>query len=447
MEFQSPPQDCEIERAVLGACMLEVEALYIAIELIDVSVFYKPAHQAIYKAMLELNDASVPVDPLSLVNILSNKGILDQVGGEATITAIAQETMSAANVRYHCMILKEKSDLRKLIIIGSALVSSAYESNCDPTELAAEVQGQLQMVAEESKVKPYIVIKEVISSAYQELVEMAEHNGLTGIDTGYDKLNYYLGGWKQNKLIVLAAKTSFGKSAFAVNCAVNVAKNGIPVAYFTLEMAARELVIRMLCSDSDVDSMKMGLNKDNTKMWGRLASSCQKFTDYPIYLDETPAISIDRLNSKARQMVKKHDIQLLFVDYLQLMTGHKAENRQLEVTTISRGLQRLSRELSIPVVALCQFNRAVDNRDGAPRLADLRESGAIEQDSDVVLFIHNPEYKDKEQYGIQGVQSQNLENIKEIIIAKNKGGPQGHFPLYFKPEYTQFYNVDYRGNN
>jgi replicative DNA helicase len=434
------PQDTETERTVLGSCMLSPEALDVVISQIDESYFYSPQHQVIYKAIIELNQANIPIDLFSLTNILQNKGVLDQIGGEQTLHGISNEISSSANVAYHCGILREKMEKRRFITIGDMLSSSAYE-NIDTAELAAQVQGQLQNILDKSKAKPYIHIKELVPEVYRELDEMSKNEGLTGIDTGYERLNYYLGGWKPNKLIIIAGKTSYGKSALAVNCAVNVAKQGKPVGYFTLEMSALEIIKRMVCGDANVDTNKMGVNRDNKIMWKNLSDSCSRFSKLPVYIDETPAISIDRFGAKARQMVKKEGIELLFVDYMQLMSGGRAENRQLEVSNISRGLQRLSRELSIPIVALSQFSRGIDNRDGEPRLSDLRESGALEQDADVVLFINRPE---NNEYNLLGECSTKPENIREIIIAKNRGGPQGRFPVYWRSDITTFFNVEYQ---
>lgn len=435
-----PPQDAGIERAVLGAVMLELEAWNIAVSLIDAGVFYKPTHAAIYSAIKEIYDSDRNPDPMILCDVLRKKGIIDQVGGEATIAAIAQETTSAANIKYHCGILQEKLKLRKMIMLGKTLTNLSYE-NAPSSEVAEQIMRDLQNITQDENRKPYYSMADLVPAAYKELEGRSQGRGYSGINTGFRALNKFIGGWKPGCLYVIAGRTGTGKSSLALNFAEKSAKIGNATAFFSLEMNAGDLVLRSISSEAS-----MNINNPQSwidRAWQFIAEACGKVKEQEIYIDDTPGISLSALRAKSNQLQRDKDIKLIIVDYLQLMEGENKESRQLEVTSISRGLKHIAKSLSLPVIALSQFNRRADEADRRPRLSDLRESGAIEQDADVVIFIHNPSEKEKANYNIDLIDSQRLTNIRELIIAKNRFGPTPMFPLYWKEEFTTFYDVDY----
>lgn len=448
----NPPQATEIERAVLGAMLLEKEAIGIAVEVIgkDEDCFYKPAHAAIFRVITDLYDQNFPVDLLTVTERLRQRGVLDQVGGDATLSAIAQETSSAANIRYHCLILRDKAFLRKMISLATSIRSLCYDDTAEPSAILENLESNISDLSNLRLSKGYVSLHDTVYQAYREIGRKLEtKDGLTGVDTGYGQVNKITGGWQPSDLIIVAGRPSMGKTAFALDLAKNAAAKGIPVGIFSLEMSSVQLVMRLLYNEGRFDGSSLSVRKQKTEDWTRLTDACARIQSYPIYIDDTPALSSIELAAKAKRLKTERDVGLLIVDYLQLMQGSSRESRQQEISSISRGLKALSKDLDIPIIALSQLSRVVEQRGGdhRPILSDLRESGAIEQDADVVMFMYrasvysiNPEYKIRDQ-------NVNPSDVAEVIIRKQRNGPIGTILLHWIKEYMKFSEFDYEASD
>lgn len=449
---QVPPQVPDIERAVLGSMFLESEAIGIAIEMLyrDQDCFYKPAHSLIFRVITDLYDEGFPVDQLTVTERLKERGQLDSAGGEATIASLAVETASAANIRYHCQILKEKAMLRKMITITTSIRNKCFGDSANPTEILNSLEENIMNLSDMRRLKDYSSLSEIVYDAHGEIVRRAEtKGGVTGVISGFQRLDMLTAGWQNSDFIILAGRPSMGKTSLALEFAKNAASNAVPVGMFSLEMSTLQLVMRMLFNEGRFDGSSLYTRKPDPRDWTRLADACSRLTKYPIYIDDTPGLSCIELNSKARRLKAEKNVGLIIVDYLQLMQGTNRESRQQEISSISRALKMLAKELNIPVIAMSQLSRAIEQRGGdhRPVLSDLRESGAIEQDADVVMFIYRASVYGLEQEYTINDQSVPPENVAEVIIRKQRNGPIGTVLLHWIKENTKFSEFSYKSTD
>jgi replicative DNA helicase len=431
-----PPQNLEAEMAVLGSMLLDEDAISVACELLDIGSFYKDSHKKIFEAMLDLYNANKAVDLITLTDGLKKNGLLEEIGGVSFLTALANSVPTAANINNYVNIVKEKSILRTLISNATRIVSLCYESEGNIDEVVDSAERFIFEVSDRKTHGTYLHLKEIVKDSIETIDILYQKKAhVTGIPTGYIDFDTKTSGLQPSDLIVIAGRPSMGKSALAIGIAeyAGVVEK-IPLAIFSLEMAKEQLVQRMLCSHAKVDAHKVRTGYLATSDWPRLTAAAGKLSEAPIFIDDSPAISVMELRAKARRLKAHQDIQLLILDYLQLMRGtYSAENRQQEISEISRSLKALARELSIPIVAISQLSRAVEARqDHRPQLSDLRESGAIEQDADVVALILREEYYNP---------TADNQGMAEVIIAKQRNGPVGSLRLAFIKEYTRFENI------
>jgi replicative DNA helicase len=431
-----PPQNLEAEMAVLGSMLLDEDAISVACESLDIGSFYKDSHKKIFEAMLDLYNANKAVDLITLTDGLKKNGLLEEIGGVSFLTALANSVPTAANINNYVNIVKEKSILRTLISNATRIVSLCYESEGNIDEVVDSAERFIFEVSDRKTHGTYLHLKEIVKDSIETIDILYQKKAhVTGIPTGYIDFDTKTSGLQPSDLIVIAGRPSMGKSALAIGIAeyAGVVEK-IPLAIFSLEMAKEQLVQRMLCSHAKVDAHKVRTGYLATSDWPRLTAAAGKLSEAPIFIDDSPAISVMELRAKARRLKAHQDIQLLILDYLQLMRGtYSAENRQQEISEISRSLKALARELSIPIVAISQLSRAVEARqDHRPQLSDLRESGAIEQDADVVALILREEYYNP---------TADNQGMAEVIIAKQRNGPVGSLRLAFIKEYTRFENI------
>ena len=431
-----PPQNLEAEMAVLGSMLLDEDAMSTAFEILDRDSFYKDAHRKIFESILSLYNSNKAVDLITLTNELKKNGTLDEIGGVSFLTALVNAVPTAANISHYVAIVREKSILRTLINNATKIVSLCYESEGNIDEVVDSAERFVFEVSDRKAQGSYIHLKEVVKDSIETIDKLYQKKAhVTGIPTGYIDFDIKTAGLQASDLIVIAGRPSMGKSAFAIGIAEYVGvTEKIPLAIFSLEMSKEQLVQRMLCSHAKVDAHKVRTGYLSTSDWPRLTAAAGKLSEAPIFIDDAPAISVMELRAKARRMKAHQDIKLIILDYMQLMRGSaKIENRQQEISEISRSLKALARELSVPVIAISQLSRAVESRtDHRPQLSDLRESGAIEQDADVVVLILREEYYNP---------SPENQGIAEINIAKQRNGPVGTLKLAFIKEYTRFENI------
>lgn len=447
------PQAIDVEEAVLGALMLDQDALNSVIDILKPEFFYKESHQRIYSAILSLFAKSEPVDILTVTNELKRSGELELVGGAYYITQLTQRVASSANIEFYSRILSQKYIQRELIKIAAQIEQEAYSDTTDVLELLDRAERNLLMIGEKNFRSDYNEMQSLISQAIKDIEAAKSHkDGLSGVASGFTELDRLTSGWQKSNLIILAARPSMGKTAFALTMARNIAVDfNKAVAFFSLEMSAVELVTRLISSESNVPAEKLKKGNLTNYEWDAVTSKINNLIDAPIFIDDTPAISIFELRAKCRRLKQKHNIQMVFVDYLQLMQGSSDAkgNREQEISTISRQLKALAKELKIPILAMSQLSRAVESRGGTkkPILSDLRESGAIEQDADIVLFIYRPEY-----YKIEGDEKGPTRGKADIIIAKHRSGPIDEVRLRFINHLAKFaddvdYDSDYSRND
>jgi replicative DNA helicase len=433
-----PPQNLEAERACLGSMLLDKEAIEVAIDVLTDEDFYSEQHRIIFRTLLELYGRSTPVDIVTLTDYLRGSGELDSAGGVGYISSLLDETPTSANAEYYAKIVEQKSLLRKLIRASSGAISLCYNTEKDAYEIVDEAEKLIFDVTERKGVRGYFPISEVIKDSIT-AIEKLFHRGdnYTGIPSGFKELDDLTSGFQKSEFIVVAARPSVGKTALALNIAQNVAiQQRLKVAVFTLEMSKEALMQRMLCSEARIDSQRLRKGLLRTEEWGPLTTAAGKLSEATIFIDETPGISDMQLRAKARRIQSRHGLDLVIVDYLQLMSSiRKKEGRTQEISEISRSLKALARELNIPVIALSQLSRAVETRgrDKRPILSDLRESGAIEQDADVVIFLYRDELYNPHS---------DREGLAEIIIQKQRNGPTGTIELKFFKEITRFENYE-----
>ena len=442
------PQALDIEKVVLGALMIDSDAFTIVSEMIRPETFYDPRHQKIYGAIQALNLHEKPVDIMTVAEELKRSGELEEVGGPAYIVELSSHVASSAHIEYHGRILAQKFLARQLIQFASMIETEAFDETIDVDELMQRAEGSLFELSQKNMAQEYTQIDPIVKQAHELLLKAAqnqESGGLTGISTGFTQLDKITAGWQPSDLVIIAGRPAMGKTSFALSLAKNIAIDSrVPVAFFSLEMNNVQLVNRLLSNVCSISGSKILSGQLDPSDWERFDNNIRKMEGAPIYVDDTPGLSVFELRTKARRLVREHGIKVLMVDYLQLMNanGMRFSSRQEEVSTISRSLKGLAKELNIPVLALSQLNRTVEQRDGIegkrPQLSDLRESGAIEQDADLVLFVHRPEY-----YRIfQDEKGNDLHGKAQIIIAKHRKGATDDVLLSFRGEYTRFANPD-----
>ncbi len=440
------PQARELEEAVLGALMLEKDAYSKVSEIIKPECFYEKAHEKIYAAIVDLAISQQPVDMLTVTEQLKKRGELEEVGGPFYISELTSKVASSAHIEYHARIIAQKYLARELITFTSEIQGKAFDETIDIEDLMQEAEGKLFELSQRNLKKDVVQINTVIQDAIEMLQKAAtQKEGLSGLRTGFHALDKITSGWQNSDLIIIAARPAMGKTAFVLSMAKNMAVNfNIPVAIFSLEMSNVQLVNRLIVNVCEIPGDKIKSGQLESYEWEQLDFKIKELYDAPIYVDDTPSLSIFELRTKARRLVREHDVKAIIIDYLQLMnaSGMNFGSREQEVSTISRSLKGLAKELNIPIIALSQLNRGVESRQGAegkrPQLADLRESGAIEQDADMVCFIHRPEY-----YKItEDERGNSLIGLAEIIIAKHRNGAVGDVRLRFKSKFAKFMNID-----
>ena len=432
-----PPQSVEAEMAVLGSMLIDNEAVSKAIELLDESSFYRPAHQKIFQAAAHLFESQEKVDMLTIANELGKMDALEDVGGAYYITELSNRVPSSASVEHYARIVLEKSLLRKLIEVSTEVIAEAFEAKDDAADIIDEAEKKIFTLAEKKLRKGFLSIDPILHDTFDIIDSYHKRKGtVTGIPTGFEELDEITSGFQKSDLIIVAGRPSMGKTAFCLNVARNAAvQHEVPVGIFSLEMSNTQLAMRMLCSESRVDAHKVRTGKLPAQQWRRLSTTVGKLAEAPIFIDDTAALNVMEIRAKARRLKAEKNVGLIIVDYLQLVRGPKsAESRQVEISLISQSLKALAKELEIPVVALSQLSRAVESRGGdrRPILSDLRESGAIEQDADVVMFIYRPEV-----YG----QTEDM-GIAELIISKQRNGPTGTIKLQFHKNFVLFANLE-----
>ncbi len=438
------PQAIDIERIVLGALMIDKDAFSIVSEILKPETFYDPRHQKVYQAIQTLSLDEKPVDILTVTEGLKREGTLEEVGGPAYIVELSSHVASSANIEYHSRILAQKSLARQLISFSSVIQTKAFDETVDVDELMQEAEGSLFELSQKNMRQDYTHIAPVLKQAVEILQKAATNtSGLTGIPTGYPDLDDKTSGWQNSDLVIIAGRPAMGKTAFALSLAKNIAvDNQIPVAFFSLEMSNVQLGNRLISNVCEVEGKKILNGQLDDEEWKRLDRNLRRLESAPIFVDDTPGMSIFEMRTKARRLVREKGVRIIMIDYLQLMNanGAKFGSRQEEVSTISRSLKGLAKELDIPVIALSQLNRTVENREGIdgkrPQLSDLRESGAIEQDADMVIFVHRPEYY----HVYQDDKGNDLHGMAQIIIAKHRKGATGDVLLNFRGEFTRFQN-------
>ncbi len=439
-----PPQAIDLEEAVLGAMMLENDRLAEVIEVLRPEVFYKETHQLIFSAIQKLFAQNEPVDILTVTEALRKSGELEIAGGPYFITMLTNRVASAANIEFHSRIILQKYIQRELIRVSSGIIKDAYEDTTDVFDLLDRAESNLFSISESSIGKSYMDMQSIIKEAIKEIVAGRQHEGqLRGVGSGFTELDRVTSGWQKSDLIIIASRPGMGKTAFALTMARNAAVDfKKPVAVFSLEMSSIQLVTRLISSETEIPQEKLRRGTMEEHEWAQLNSRISSLVDAPLYIDDTAALSIFDLRAKTRRLKAHHDIQMIVVDYLQLMQGSQDArgNREQEISSISRALKSLAKELNIPVIALSQLSRAPEKRSAAakPILSDLRESGSIEQDADMVMFIYRPEY-----YKIDVDESgDSTSGVAEVSIAKNRNGPLKDIRLRFVSKFVKFTDVE-----
>lgn len=449
MQDRVPPQNIEAEQSVLGAMLIEKEAIPKVMEILRDTDFYREAHRVIFNAMLELYNKNEAVDMITVTEILKRDNKLEDVGGIAYVTSLANAVPTAANVTYHASIIEEKSILRQLVSVSTQIASMGYEANDDVKNIIDSAESKILEISNREKTADFTPINEIVLDSFKSIEAlMGNKNGLTGLPTGFEDLDNLTSGLHGSDFIILAARPSMGKTAFALNVVQNVAiraakkVGGAPktVAFFSLEMSKEQLVQRMLCAEANIDSQRLRIGELRDEDWAMLINTADTLSSANIYIDDTAGITAMDMRSRARRLKAEHGLDLIVVDYLQLMQGSGKKNnngdRQQEVSEISRSLKALARELDVPVIALSQLSRSVEARQvKRPMLSDLRESGSLEQDADIVAFLYREDYYNPE--------TEN-KNITELIIAKHRNGPVDTVNLFFHKQYTKFVGLSKR---
>ncbi len=447
---RQPPFNEEAEQAVLGAAMMDREAVGLAREKIDFPDFYRLEHQLIFRAMCRLYEQDQAIDPITVADTLKKGGeeflgrekkrqledrdLLELVGGMDFLIDLSGMMGSAANVYYHASIVHEKGVLRNLISVSNSIAGEAFRAEDDAAEILDRAQGKIYEISEDTRQGGFEGVSTIVPDTFKSIEEAFQNNDeITGLRTGFSELDKKTGGLQNSDLLILAARPAMGKTSFALNLAYNVAVNeGVGVGVFSLEMSREQLVMRMLGSSGPFNLHDLRRGRLKAEDWPNLTSACEKLSRAPLFIDDTSGINVLEMKAKARRLKQQHGLGLIVIDYLQLMTGSgRIENRQQEISVISRNLKGMAKDLNIPVLALSQLSRAVESRaDHRPMLSDLRESGAIEQDADVVMFLFREE--------VYTPEDESLRNLATLILGKQRNGPIGSLDLYFHKEFTKF---------
>ncbi|MFZ0493598.1 MAG: replicative DNA helicase [Acidimicrobiia bacterium] len=426
------PHNREAEESVLGAIMLSAEAANLVMDKLEPDDFYVPAHQAIFEAIVDLYNANQPIDALTVSDALHRKGELDRIGGAGYLSDVMDAVPTASNIEYYAAIVEEHGLRRRLIQAGGVLGDLAVMTDEQISVVLDQAEQTVLRIAERRVGDGLVPMSPLLHGALETIEEMeARGSELTGLATGFRDLDKKLGGLQPANLVVVASRPSMGKSTLVSNIATNVAMTGGTVAIFSLEMSREEIVQRLLCSTGRVDSMKLRTGQLGPQLWQKVVHAASKMYQIPVYIDDSPQLTVTDIRAKSRRLRRAHGLQLIIIDYLQLMQGSARENRQQEIAEISRSLKNLARELDVPILAVSQLNRSLESReDKRPRLGDLRESGAIEQDADIVMFIYRHEYYHPE--------AQDTKGLAEVIVAKHRSGSTGIVQMTFLPEFTLF---------
>ena len=440
------PQAVMLEEAILGAIMIDKDAFPSVVEVLRPESFYLEKHKIIYKIMSDLFGKLQPIDLLTVHEALKKEMLLDQVGGLNYLVELSNKVSSAANIEFHARIVAQKFIQRELIKVSTQIIKDSFEDSKDVLEILDDAEKGLYSISDQNLNTGYESISAILVTAKKE-IEAASQNatGLTGVTTGFKHLDKLTNGWQPSDLIIIAARPAMGKTAFVLSLAKNAAESGKGVAVFSLEMSSVQLVTRIISMEAAISSTKLRNGQLSEEEWKKLHTAIDRMSQVPIYIDDTPGINIYEMRAKCRRLKQNHDIKMIVVDYLQLMTSAPNErkgNREQEISAISRALKGIAKELHVPVIALSQLSRAVESRGGEkrPQLSDLRESGAIEQDADIVSFIYRPMY-----YGLEGQNLDQDRNVTEIIVAKHRNGGLDTVQLKFIPENVSF--VDYEEDN
>jgi replicative DNA helicase len=440
------PQSVEIEEAVLGALMIEKDALTNVVDILQESSFYKEAHSRIYKAIINLFGKSEPIDLLTVTEELKRKGELEFIGGASYLVRLTNKVNSAANIEFHARIISQNSIKRDMISVANNILRDAYDDTADVFHILDKTEQSFFEISERNIRKNYMDAGAIVKATVKELDERKNNkDGLTGIRSGFTDLDRLTGGWQKSELVIIAARPAMGKTAFILSAARNAAVDGgNGVAVFSLEMSATQLMLRLISAEAEIDSNHLRRGQLEGGDWNKLHFNLKNLENAPIFIDDTPALSILELRAKCRRLKAQHDIDMVIIDYLQLMSAEggvaKGGNREQEIGAISRSLKGLAKELNVPVLALSQLSRAVETRGGdkRPQLSDLRESGSIEQDADMVMFLYRPEY-----YKItQDESGMSTTGVGEVIVAKNRSGNVDTVKLRFIGQYTKFCDLD-----
>ncbi|QQK81765.1 replicative DNA helicase [Salicibibacter cibi] len=433
---RTPPQNIAAEQAVLGAIFLEEESLITATERLRPEDFYRASHQRIFRVMTDLSEKAEPVDLVTVTSQLQDHEWLEEAGGISYLTDLANAVPTAANVGYYSRIIEEKALLRRLIRAATSIVSEGYTEEQEVDEVLGDAERMIMEVSNRRTSGSFLSIKEVLMETYDN-IEMLQSRGdaLTGVASGFQELDRMTAGFQNSDLIIVAARPSMGKTAFALNITQNIAtKTDENVAIFSLEMGATQLVQRMLCAEGNIDGSRLRTGQLLEEDWEKLAMAMGTLSRAGVYIDDSPGIKVADIRAKCRRLQQEKGLGMVMIDYLQLIQGRGTESRQQEVSEISRNLKAIARELNVPVIALSQLSRGVESRqDKRPMMSDLRESGSIEQDADIVAFLYREDYYDQE--------AEN-QNVIEIIISKQRNGPVGNVELAFIKEYNKFVNLD-----
>jgi replicative DNA helicase len=443
---KQPPAVPEVEMAVLGAMLMDEEAIPKAVEILKPDAFFDKRNKVVFEAMSSLYEANEPIDTVSVYEELKKAGKTEDAGGAAYLSRLTQDISSAANIDYHARVVLEKWILRQLISASMEIAGSAYAGNEDVFDLLDAAEAKIFQISEEGIKESFKSMDKAVKEAL-ELIEAIHSKNIStfSVPSGFFELDDLLGGFQKSDLIIIAARPSMGKTAFAMSAARNAAiDHGVPIAVFSLEMATIQLATRLISAEARINAHNVRTGKFKAEEGAKISRTVHKLSKAPIYIDDTPGISILELRAKARRLKNEKDIGLIIIDYLQLiMPSFNMESREREISSISRSLKALAKELNIPVIALSQLNRQVEARsDKKPMLSDLRESGSIEQDADVVLFLYRPEVYGVTQYSSGDMNGESTEGVAEVIVGKQRNGPIGEAKLRFIKDYARFENLD-----